>query len=206
MVQEPLDDGPNRLQRILSAVDGGGVKAASTTEDWFSRGKRWAEDHQGYVEGWLEQHGGPSASLGHDIRRSAARSLLRIPEARADGRAPGDPDREPYLWDEIDAYEILFCHVVHGGCGLDDAAEFLRLIGSFAAYLGEQGVIGRAEHLALHREWSTWSERLLEVWEDGGWYLADGTYFSPEGLQRRNREAAGRVRATNGGITTNVRT
>ncbi len=180
-------------QRIGFVADGCRVTAASTTEDWFSRSKRWSEDHQAYVEGWLEQHGGPAASLGHDIRASAAHSLLRIPEARAEGRAPGDPDREPYVWDEIDAYEILFCHVVHGGCGPDDAAEFLRLIGSFAAYLGEQGVIGRAEHLALQDEWPLWSQRLLEVWEEGGWYLADGTSFSREGLERRKQEAAARV-------------
>lgn len=179
-------------------VDACCVSAASTTEDWFSRGKRWMEEHREYVEGWLEQQHGPAASFGQDLRGSAARSLLRIPEARAEGRAPGDPDREPYLWDEIDAYEILFGHVVHGGCGPDDAAEFLRLIGSFAAYLGEQGVIGRAEHLALHEEWPVWSRRLLEVWEDGGWYLADGTYFSPAYIAERDREAARRHRGSGG--------
>lgn len=166
------------------------MNAADNTEDWFSRSARWVEEHRDYVEAWLEQQGGPAVMPGHDARRSATHSLLRIPEARAEGRAPGEPDREPYLWDEIDAYEILFCHVVHGGYGPDDPAEFLRLIGSFAAYLGEQGVIGPAEHVALHEQWPVWSQRLLEVWEDGGWYLADGTYFSPEELAARDREAA----------------
>lgn len=186
------------MQRTASAVDRCCVKADSTTEDCFPRGERWTEEHQEHLEGWLQQHGGPAALPGHDVRRSAARSLLRIPEARAEGRAPGDPDREPYLWDEIDAYEILFCHVVHGGHGLDDPSEFLRLIGSFGAYLGEQGVIGPAEHAALHEEWPVWSLRLLEVWEDGGWYLADGTHFSPEDIAARDREAAHRERGVGG--------
>ncbi len=186
------------MQRILSAVDRCCVNAEHTTEDWFSRSARWMEDHQEHVEGWLQQHGGPAAFPGHDIRGFAARSLLRSPEARAEGPAPGEPDREPYLWDEIDAYEILFCHVVHGGHGLDDAAEFLRLMGSFAAYLGEQGVIGPAEHAALHQEWPVWSQRLLEVWEDGGWYLADGTYSSPEDIAQRDRERARLERGSGG--------
>ena len=175
------------------------MKVADTTEDWFSRSARWMEEHQDHVEGWLEQQGAPAVSFGSDARRSATHSLLRIPEARAEGRAPGEPDREPYLWDEIDAYEILFCHVVHGGsCGPGEPAEFLRLIGSFAAYLGEQGVIGPSEHAALHEEWPLWSQRLLEVWEDGGWYLADGTYSSPEHIREREREAARLHRGSGG--------
>ena len=179
-------------------VDGSNVNAVDNTEDWFSRGARWMEEHQDYVDAWLVENGGPAAAAGHDVRRSAARSLLRIPEARAEGPAPGEPDREPYAWCEIDAYEILFCHVVHGGRGLYDAAEYLRLIGSFAAYHGEQGVIGPAEHAALHEEWPLWSKRLLEVWEHGGWYLADGTYSSPEDIARKEEAAASRQRVDGG--------
>lgn len=121
-----------------------------------------------------------------DIRRSAARMLVRIPEARGEGWAPGEPDREPYAWDEIDAYEILFCQVVHGG-GHGEPREYLRLIGSFANYLGEVGVIPTAEHAALQAEWALWSKRLVEVWDRDGWYLADGTHLTREELERRDR-------------------
>lgn len=166
----------------------------NTAETWLARGERWHCEHRELVDAWVEQVGGPTPwDLGYDAHRSAARELLRIPEARAEGTVPGEPQREPFVWDELDAYEVLFCHVVHGGpMGMAEPWEYLQLMGSFAAFLGEQGVIGLDEHAALRRDWPVWSQRLVEVWEEGGWYFADGTHRSPEGVDAHNREAADR--------------
>ncbi len=153
----------------------------STTEDWFSRGRRWEEEHQAYVEAWLEQQCGNGSEPGYDVGRFAAGCLLRIPEARGEGQAPGIRDREPFAWDAIDAYEILFCHTVHAGFGVFEAEDVLPLMGAFARYLGEQGVIGVVEHTGLQAEWDVWSARLLEVLHDGGWYREDGRRLLLEG-------------------------
>lgn len=181
------------MQRLRGVVDCPNVRTQHTTEDWLSRSRRWHAQHEPHVEAWLEHEGGAPCGPS-DPRRTAVWSLLRIPEARGEGRAPGDPVREPYVWDDLDAYEILFCHVVHGGYVDADPKELLRLIGSFAHHLGEAGVIPSREHEALQAEWAQWSQRLLEVWEHGGWYLPDATRLRPEGSGRRPKTRAARKR------------
>ncbi|MBV1858187.1 MAG: hypothetical protein KUG77_07230 [Nannocystaceae bacterium] len=168
------------------------MDTSNTAETWLAHAERWHAQHQELVDAWVEQMGGPTPwEPGFDLHRFAARALVGVPEARAVGWAPGEPERESYVWDEIDAYEVLFIHVVHGGHPGDvDSSQYLKLLGSFATFLGEQGVIGRDEHVALQRDWAVWSQRLLEVWEHGGWYFADGIYRAPERNEERYREDA----------------
>lgn len=178
------------MQRSAASVDRAPVITSTIAETWLALGERWHAQHQHLVDAWVEQLAGPTPwEPGFDLHRFAARGLLRIPEARDEGRMPGEPEREPFAWDEIDAYEVLFCHVVHGRHPELDPREYLDLMGSFAAFLGTEGVIGLDEHAALQRDWAVWSQRLLQVWAQGGWYLADGTYYSPQGLEKRNRKA-----------------
>ena len=177
-------------------VDGEDVTTSSTTE---TARLSWERAHLPLVEAWLEREGGVSFGPEEDIRRSAAHSLLMVPQMRAWGRLPNEPVREAFTWDEIDAYEILFGFLVHGGTGGFDAGELLRWIGSFAAYLGEQGVIPAAEHAVLQRDWDVWSERFLDMWELGGWYRPDGTYQSQEELDQKYEQAAMRARASRPG-------
>jgi len=161
------------------------MTAASTTE---TAPKTWEETHQPYAEAWLEREGVPPWSP-HGEHHSAVHILLQVPHWRDMGRLLGEPEREPDSWAEIDAHEILFTYLVYGGAAGQDARTLVRLIGSFADYLGEAGVIPPFEHAAIQAEWAAWSERLLDVWETGCWYERDGTRISPEALLRRNQAA-----------------
>ena len=161
------------------------MTAASTTE---TAPKTWEETHQPHVEAWLEREGLMPWSP-HGAYHCAVDTLLQVPHWRGMARLPGEPEREPDSWEEIDAHEILFTFLVYGGPAGYDERTLVRLIGSFADYLGEVGVIPPAEHAAIQAEWSAWSEHLLDVWETGCWYERDGTRISPEELQRRNEAA-----------------
>lgn len=140
----------------------------------------------------------------HELARYAASSLFLVIEHRAIGHVPGEPIREPDSWDEIDAYEILFQVVgLSGGSEpFFDFEDVLRLIGSFADFLGRKGEIGPAEHAKLQEEYPLWKERLLEVWDNGAWYYRDGTYRPPLELVHASTQAAelerGRAAGTKG--------
>lgn len=170
-----------------AAVDLQGVNStsASEAESWLSRDEEWTHHHQAHIDGWLEGQQAASADA-DDVRGFAARTLIGIPAKRVVGRTPDEPDREPYTWDEIDAYEVLFQQVVYGGHPFVEAEAYLHFMGEFADYLGQLGVIAGAEHAALVADWEVWSSRVLEVWTQGGWYLRDGTHLPPDGLERRN--------------------
>jgi hypothetical protein len=163
------------------------IRRVGPVRFFSAAGQAWWDEHQVLVEAWIR--GEYAAGLDQiDLAEHAASSLIRIPESRAEGHLPGEPIREPYCWDEIDAYEILFQQVVHGVLMEGwDPAEYVRLIGAFAAYLGERGVIPAAEHARLQEEYGLWAGRLLEVWANHGWYHRDGTHRRPGQKKARRR-------------------
>jgi len=172
------------------------VNTTTTSETWSSRGERWHADHQAFVDAWLELLAASEPPEDDDlmVRDFAASSLLRVPEVRGYIHLLGEPEREPLTWNAIDAYEILFQQIVYGGHPFIEPREYLRLIGSFAAYLGDIGIIPPREHAQLRAEWGVWSERLLQVWEGKGWYERDGTYVPPGEFRRPPLPAARRTR------------
>ncbi|MCR9160490.1 MAG: hypothetical protein ACE37F_27730 [Nannocystaceae bacterium] len=167
------------------------MTASSPTEQASDPFEAVEAEHQPHVDAWIASLG-VSEGPGCNIYRSVAGTVLEIPQRRGDGRLPGEPEREPLTWDEIDAFELLFTYVIYGGCPAYDSREYLTLMGSFVEYLGEAGVIPAAEHAALKTQWGPWMERALDVWETGSWYKPDGKRISPEELRRANGETAAR--------------
>lgn len=151
----------------------------SKTDDYLTQTRRWEAQHDAVVAAWLESQDFVDA-IERDTARFAAKALISVTEMRGMGQLPGEPVREPLCWDEIDAYEILFQYVVHGGlmAGWSEVA-YLRFMGSFASYLGARGIIPAAEHARLEREFPVWADRLLEVWAHGGWYERCGRHIAP---------------------------
>ena len=109
--------------------------------------------------------------------RFAAATLLQVPIVRAWGSTPGVPDRPPYVWDDIDAYEIVFDYFgmsggVMAGWSTKLVLEELR---SFARYLVMHGVIATEHGAGLDADLEQWIPRLLECFDDPRWwYLRDG--------------------------------
>lgn len=97
---------------------------------------------------------------------SAASSLLSVPVDRVtDGLLEG-PKREPLSWAGIDACEILMHELVQPELPEDvDVEAYLQAIGSFAAFLGERGLIPAREHEQLQAEFGDWAARLLPLWK-----------------------------------------
>ena len=129
----------------------------------------WWTSHHALAEAWIRevlQRG--EARL--ELAMHAARLLLFVPTVRFFN------ERAHYTWAEVDAYEVLFDHAEYLLGSTDAPETWLSLIGAFAAFLGEHGVIPPAEHARLVGEWSLWSDRLLEVWATGCWYERDGTF------------------------------
>jgi hypothetical protein len=109
--------------------------------------------------------------------RHSAHCLLTTLTMRAMGSAPGIPDREPYVFDELDAYEVLFDYFGQGGGAVEgwDERLIVEEIRSFAAFLTARGII-EAEHGAvLDADFAVWIPRLLQCFEDERWwYRRDG--------------------------------
>jgi len=154
--------------------------------DDYLLSQNWTAQHQAEITAWLETQDIADA-IEHDTARFAAAALVSVPEMRGVGRVLGEPVREALCWDEIDAYEILFQFVVHGGPmdGWSEAA-YLRFMGSFASFLGERGIIPAHEHAKLECEFPIWADRLLEVWHQGGWYERSGRHIAPAELRQRD--------------------
>lgn len=162
----------------------------SKSHDFRTDSHSWKADHDAEVVAWLESLDFVDA-IERDTARFAATALISVTEMRGMGHVPGEPVREPLCWDEIDAYEILFQYVVHGGLMAGwSAAAYLQFMGSFASYLGERGIIPAAVHERLEREFPIWAGRLLEVWEHGGWYERSGRHIAPTELHEPDRGLA----------------
>ena len=148
-------------------------------------GEQWWRTFQPVVGAWLaEELAGGCDDL--SMAKFAAESLLRVPEARAwDGR----DTRPEYDWAEIDAYEVLFENVVHGGTEpLWEDDKLLARLRSFAAYLTREGFIEPVVGASLDRGLEVWIPRLLAHYDDPRlWWGRDGT---PRGGQRAGQEAA----------------
>ena len=109
--------------------------------------------------------------------RFAASSLLEVPIVRAWGSTPGIPDRPPYVWDEVDAYEIVFDVFGMGGGVMAGWSTKLVLdeLRSFARYLVTHGLIPPEHGAGLDADLDVWIPRLLECFDGHRWwYLRDG--------------------------------
>lgn len=104
--------------------------------------------------------------------KHSAHCLVSTLTARAWGSAPGIPDREPYVWDEIDAYEVLFDNFAQGG-GVPEGWSLrvvVQEIRSFAAFLTERGLIPAELGATLDADFAVWIPRVLECFEDRRWW------------------------------------
>lgn len=151
--------------------------------------QHWWDRHQPYAEAWLEsrvRQGEPH----WEEAEHAVSTLLTTPVMRGWGRMPDEPERPWLSWEDIDAYEILFEFVIHGGVfGWYNVPAYLEAMRSFAAYLGERGLIARREHEQLQAEWDIWAARLIQVSKERGWYDRDGTRYTEEELREKNAAA-----------------
>lgn len=126
---------------------------------------RWWTAHQPIAEEWIREI---VRTRGVPVRLAeyAARSVLAVPERRASGLLPDDPQRRPFTWSGIDAHEILFLQAAYdGGYPGHDDATLLELMGEFAAFLGKLGLIPPTDHNHLQRTWSMWAQQLLAQWK-----------------------------------------
>ncbi|MEM6292334.1 MAG: hypothetical protein AAGA54_13755 [Myxococcota bacterium] len=144
----------------------------------------WCAEHQPIIDAWLLTQG--IDPMNHDhVRSHAALMVVSVPTFRAESEASQLAAREPFSWAEVDAFEVLIGNAALGGCGLLDPADYVAAMGDFAEHLGALGIIPPAEATALTKDWPIWAARLLDLWEVGGRWLADGTYVDEAELERR---------------------
>ena len=157
----------------------------------------WCAEHQPVMDAWLLRQGIDPMDHGH-VRCHAAAMVISVPTFRAESEASVLAQREPFSWADVDAFEVLIGNAALGGCGLLDPADYVAAMGDFAEHLGALGIIPAFEAATLTKDWPVWSARLLDLWEQGGRWLADGTYLDEAELERRRQiryEAAAKRRA-----------
>jgi hypothetical protein len=104
-----------------------------------------------------------------------ATTLLGVPDMRAMGCGFDEEPRPAYVWDDIDAYEILFDFLAHGGLPTDWDAELITSsLRSFAAYLVRRGFIEPQAGEQLDRDLELWIPRVLAHFDDGPWWTRTG--------------------------------
>jgi hypothetical protein len=102
------------------------------------------------------------------------------PAMRVLGPMPGLPERLPFSWTDIDAYEVLFDTLACGGLppGWSPRA-IVDAIPRLFEHLAQAGLVEPAIRARMRREFRLWAPRAIEHYEHGVWYERDGTRHRP---------------------------
>lgn len=148
----------------------------------------WRRRHAPEVMAWLEEE----VAQGLDDpeqARFATWLLISVPVNRTPN-IDERPDPPPlFTWDGIDAYEILFEHVLHGGGFIAHwSYEFmLPAIRRFAAFLHRRGVIPDELGAALDRDLEALIPKALLATLGCVWWTRDGRMLHNCPKARRRR-------------------
>ena len=155
----------------------------------YSRESRaWWGAHEPAVFEWLAEE--IEAGLEDpEQAKFAATSLLAVP---TDRRPRADPRVEPppYSWAEVDAYEILFEHVLLAGLpAYFDFAFVLPAMRRFAAFLRRRGLIPSELGIALDCDLEEWIPRALTAAKGDVWWTREGRMVPGRSSRRRRVDA-----------------
>lgn len=134
----------------------------------------WWRLHEPAVFAWLEEE--VDAGLEDpEQAKFAATLLLAVPTDRVPRADPRVDPPPPYSWVGIDAYEILFEHVLLGG--LPDYFDYEVLLPAmrrFATFLRRHGLIPVELGIALDCDFEGWIPKAVMAAKGCVWWSRDG--------------------------------